>query len=63
MFSTEINAYYCHGTGGTLYKGMLSEGHIVLVLCPRKDNLNQNDESLIWGEDKTAWKRSPKGRT
>lgn len=63
MFSTEINTYYGYGTGGTLCWGMLSvEGHIVLALRPRKGNLNYNDESLIWAEDKTAWKRRPKGR-
>lgn len=63
MFSTEINTYYGHGIGRTLCWGMLSvEGPVVLALCPRKGNLNYNDEPLIWAEDKTPWKRRPKGR-
>lgn len=57
MFSAEINTYHCHSTGGTLYKGMLSDkGHIILVLSLKKDNFSLKDKSLIWVEDKTAWR-------
>lgn len=59
MFSAEIYTYYCHSTGGTLYKGMLAEeGHIILVFCLRKDNFNLKVKSLIWVEDKTAWREA-----
>lgn len=59
MFSAEINTYYCHSTGGTLYKGMLSDkGHIILVLCLRKDIFNLKAKSLIWVEDKTSWREA-----
>lgn len=59
MFSAEINTYDCHSTGGTPCKGMLSgEGHVILVLCVRKDNLNLKAKSVIWVEDKTAWREA-----